>query len=34
MNLNVLYRIKDRIDDLMFPYSFDLSIYKNIDNQD
>lgn len=34
LTMNVLYRIMDDIDDLYMPYSFDLSILKDIRDQD
>lgn len=35
-NLNSikLFHLEDKLDDLMLPYKFDISIYKNIDNRD
>ncbi len=34
LNLSVLYKISHEIDDLLLPYTFDLSIYQHIDNDD
>jgi predicted nucleotidyltransferase len=34
MTLPVLYRIMDELDDLLLPYTIDLSIYANIDDPD
>jgi predicted nucleotidyltransferase len=34
LTLKVLYRIMDEIDDLLLPYTFDLSIYANIGDPD
>jgi len=34
LTMNVLYRIMDDIDDLLLPYSFDLSILKDIQDHD
>jgi len=34
LTMNVLYRIMDDIDDLYLPYHFDLSILKDIHDQD
>ena len=34
LNLRVLYRIMDEIDDLLLPYTFDLSILRLIDDQE
>ncbi|NOX19513.1 MAG: nucleotidyltransferase domain-containing protein [Chlorobi bacterium] len=33
LNLNILNKIENEIDDLMLPYAFDLSIYNQIKNQ-
>lgn len=33
LTLKVLYRIMDEIDDLLLPYTFDLSIYAQINNR-
>lgn len=33
LTMNVLYRIMDDIDDLLLPYSFDLSILKDIQDR-
>lgn len=32
LNQNILFKIEDEIDDLLLPYSFDLSIFENIEN--
>jgi len=32
LTLPVLYKIMDEIDDLLLPYTFDLSIFNNIDD--
>jgi len=34
LTLNVLFRILDDLDDLLLPYTFDLSIFQDIDNPD
>jgi uncharacterized protein len=34
LTLRVLYRIMDDLDDLLLPYTFDLSIFNHIDNPD
>ena len=34
MTLPVLYRIMDELDDLLLPYTIELSIYANIDDPD
>ncbi len=34
LTLRVLYRIMDEIDDLLLPYTFDLSIFSTIDDGD
>jgi len=34
LTLEVLYRIMDEIDDLLLPYTFDLSIYRQISDPD
>lgn len=34
LTLNVLYRILDELDDLLLPYTIDLSIFKNIHDPD
>jgi predicted nucleotidyltransferase len=34
LTLNVLYRIMDDIDDLLLPYTFDLSIFRHINDPD
>lgn len=34
LTLKVLYRIMDEIDDLLLPYTFDLSIFQHISDQD
>jgi len=34
LTLNMLYRIMDEIDDLLLPYSFDLSIFHQINDTD
>jgi uncharacterized protein len=34
LNLHTLYRIMDEIDDLLLPYSIDLSIFNNITDAD
>jgi len=34
LTLNVLYRIMDDIDDLLLPYTFDLSIFRHISDPD
>ncbi len=34
MTLPVLYRIMDELDDLLLPYTIDVSIYANIDDPD
>ena len=34
LNLRVLYRIMDEIDDLLLPYTFDLSILRLIDDHE
>ena len=34
LTMDILYRIMDDIDDLLLPYSFDLSILKDIHDQD
>lgn len=34
LNLNLMNKIYLEIDDLLTPYSFDLSLFKQIDNQD
>jgi len=34
LTLNVLYRIMDEIDDLLLPYTFDLSIFRHINDPD
>jgi len=34
LTLNVLYKIMDEIDDLLLPYTFDLSILSTIDDED
>ena len=33
LNLRVLYKVMDEIDDLLLPYSFDLSIYSGITDE-
>ena len=32
LNLNILTKIMDRLDDLLLPYQFDISIYDQIEN--
>jgi uncharacterized protein len=34
LNLHVLYQIIDELDDLLLPYTIDLSLYKNITDPD
>ena len=34
MNLSTLYKIERELDNLMLPYSFDLSFWSHIDNPD
>jgi predicted nucleotidyltransferase len=34
MTLNVLYKIMDELDDLLLPYTIDLSIFDNISDPD
>ncbi len=34
INLSVLNKISLQLDDLLLPYTFDLSIYRHIDNSD
>ena len=34
LNLSILHKISHEIDDLLLPYTFDLSIYQHIDNVD
>ena len=34
LDLNILNRIDNQIDDLLLPWSFDLSIYSRIENKD
>jgi predicted nucleotidyltransferase len=34
LTLNVLYKIMEEIDDLLLPYTFDLSIFHQISDQD
>ncbi len=34
LDLNILYRTEDKIDDLLLPHSFDLSLFKDIENKD
>ncbi len=34
LNLSILSKIDNELDDLLLPYSFDLSIFKHIDNAD
>jgi len=34
LTLNILYRIMDGIDDLLLPYTFDLSIFRHISDPD
>lgn len=34
LNLGILNKISLRIDDLLLPYTFDLSVYDHIDNND
>ena len=34
LTLNVLYRIMDELDDLLLPYTIDLSIYNHISDHD
>jgi predicted nucleotidyltransferase len=34
LNLSVLYRIMDEIDDLLLPYTFDISLLHTITDQD
>jgi predicted nucleotidyltransferase len=34
LTLNVVYRILDDLDDLLLPYTIDLSIFKDIDDPD
>jgi len=34
LDLNVLYRIMDEIDDLLLPYTFDISLLHTITDQD
>jgi uncharacterized protein len=34
LTLNVLYKIMDELDDLLLPYTIDLSIFSNIGNPD
>lgn len=34
LNLRILNRISDKLDDLLLPYTFDLSIYDHIENPD
>ena len=33
LNLHILSKISDELDDLLTPYQFDLSIFNDIDNQ-
>jgi len=34
LTLDILYRLMDKIDDLLLPYSFDLSIFRTINDPD
>ena len=34
LTLNVLYKIMEKLDDLLLPYTIDLSIYNNINDPD
>ncbi len=34
LKLSILYKIDTALDDLLLPYTFDLSIFKHIDNAD
>ncbi len=34
INLRILNRIADKLDDLLLPYTFDLSVFHHIDNPD
>lgn len=34
LNSKKLFYLEDKLDDLLLPYKFDISIYKNIDNKD
>ncbi len=34
LSLSILYKIDNDLDDLLLPYTFDLSIFKHIDNAD
>ena len=34
MNLRILHKIEDELDDLLLAYTFDISLFKNIKNQD
>jgi len=34
LNLRILNRIANELDDLLLPYSFDLSVYSQIENSD
>ena len=34
LTLNVLYRISDELDDLLLPYTIDLSVFSNIGDPD
>ncbi len=34
LDLKLLYQIEEALDNLFLPYSFDLSIYSNLSNQD
>lgn len=34
LNLHILNRIANELDDLLLPYSFDLSVYSQIENSD
>ena len=34
LNISLVYKIEQELDDLYLPYSFDISIYNHIDNND
>jgi predicted nucleotidyltransferase len=34
LNLQTIYRVMDKLDDLYLPYKFDISIFDYIDNED
>jgi predicted nucleotidyltransferase len=34
LTMNVLYQIMDELDDLLLPYTFDISIYRDISDSD